>query len=106
MGSVPDLERILTQSLEPAGKLHVDVAVDGAPEERFRGSHGQGKVAVAGDDDLAGAVVARERLPLRLSEHHSRAGLDDGELLGGDRLAGRAEHVGVLQRDVRQNLNR
>jgi len=64
------------------------------------------RLLFAGDDDLSGAVVACERLPLRLSEHHNRAGLDDGELLGGDRLAGRAEHRRVLQRDVRQNLNR
>ncbi len=43
-----------------------------------------------------------ERGPLGLAEDGDRAGLHDGELLARDRLGGVAEHVGVFQRDVRE----
>ena len=38
--------------------------------------------------------------------HDDGTRLDDGELFGGDRLACRAEHFGVLQGDIRDHLNR
>jgi len=82
------------------------VAVHRAPKEGLRGRQAEREVAAAGEDDLCGSVLARKRLPLRLSEHNGGAALHDRELLGGDCLTRRAEHLGVLQRDVRHHLDR
>ena len=106
MSAVPDLEGIVAQPLEPARQLYVHVAVDWTAEERLGGGHGEGEVAAAGDDDRLGAVLAGELPPLRLADHHGRAGLDDRELLGGDGFPRRPQHVGVLECDVRQHLDR
>ena len=106
MGAVPDLEWIVAEALEPTREPDVDVAVHRPAEEGLRGCDRQGQVAVAGDDDLSGAVFARERFPLRFAQHDDGTRLDDGELLSGDRLARRPEHFRVLQPDVRQHLNR
>src|SRR5207253_5383205 len=81
VSAVPDLEGIVAQPLEPARQLYVHVAVDWTAEERLGGGHGEGEVAAAGDDDRLGAVLAGELPPLRLADHHGRAGLDDRELL-------------------------
>ena len=49
--------------------------------------------------------LRHERLPPRLADDNVAAGGDDRELLGRDRLAGVAEQLGVLERDVRQHLH-
>src|SRR5580765_4692270 len=99
VGAVPDLEWIVAEALEPTRELDVDVTVHRPAEESLRRCDPQGQVAVAGDDDLCGAVFASERFPLRFAQHDDGTRLDDGELLSGDRLARRPEHFRVLQPD-------
>ena len=58
-----------------------------------------GGLSCAAQNDL----VAPHEVDVRpVREDDGRAGLRDGELLGRDRLEGVAEHVGVLEPDVRQ----
>ena len=49
--------------------------------------------------------LGRERPPLRLADDEQAALGDDRQLLGGDRLARRAEELRVLERDVREHLD-
>ena len=81
------------------------MTVDRTAEEGLGGGHSDGEVAAARDDDRLGTVLAGELLPLRLAEHDRCTGLHNGELLCGDRLARRPEHVRMLERDVRQHLD-
>ncbi len=79
------------------------LGIDFAPEERLDRGSREVEVAPGRDDHLTGAAPTCKRLPFRLSEDDGRTGVDDGELLAGDRLAGRAEPLRVLQPDVRQH---
>src|SRR6185437_2918695 len=97
--AVPDLQRIFTQTLEPTRQLDLYVPVDGPAEKRLRGGDRDRQVAVAGDDDLFGAVLAGEPFPLGLADDDRCARLDDRELLHCDRLPRGAEHLGVLEGD-------
>ncbi len=63
-----------------------------AAEERVRG------LLRAADPHFARDEVGE----LVVGQHDDRAGAGDGELLGGDLLARVAEHLGVLEPDVRQ----
>ena len=89
MRAVPEL---VAAPLETAGQRDVRLALDLPAEERLR------RLARAADDD----VRARERLELAVGQHRDRPFLHDGELLRGDLLARLAEHVGVVEPDVRE----
>ena len=91
--------------LEPPWDLHrlrgrrVDLAVE---EGLGRGDR-EREVRARDDVDTGCATAAREALPLALPEHDDRSRRDDGELLDRDLLARLAEHVGVLERNVREH---
>src|SRR6266516_1642180 len=105
VGAVPELERRVAAVLHPAGETdgRGGRRIDVAAEEALGGGDGQREVRAGDDDDLVCALVPGELLPLRLAEYDRVARMDDGELLGGDLLPRRAEHVGVLERDARQD---
>ena len=90
---------VFADHVEATGERDLDVALERPAEERFRG----GPARVVGDDDLARFARASPRLPLRLAEDDCGSGRDDRELLRGDRLPRVAEHIGVIERDVRQH---
>ena len=89
--------------LEPARERDVlrGVRVDGAAEKRLGRGDREREVAARRDDDLA----ALDERPSHSgsAENHCRPRPDDGELLGGDRLPRVAEHVHVVERDVREH---
>ena len=60
----------------------------------------------AGDRHLPHSTRLRhEPLPAGLADHDHSARRHDRDLLGRDRLAGLAQELGVLERDVRQHLH-
>src|SRR5712691_12067734 len=90
--TVPDLAR--TAPFETPPQRDLDVALDRPAEER------PGRLVRPADSDTAG--VRRQTCPFGLAEDDDGAGLDDRELLPRDRLARVAEHVCVVEADVRQ----
>src|SRR4029079_2456591 len=63
--SVPDLERIVADALEPPRETNVDVPVDRMAGEGLGGGERKGKVAPSGNLHSPGAVRAGEGLPPR-----------------------------------------
>ena len=104
--AVPDLERSLAAALESAGSAIASAACGstGAAEERLGGRDRRGRGCCRPVTTTAAAPFSSA------SSRHSgspsttvAARLHDRELLGGDRLARVAEHVHVVERDVRED---
>ena len=105
--AVPDLQRIFAETLEPPRQLDLRRA-------RRRAGRGTPPRRRSRSARLLWPATTTCSAPFsRASPSHSgspsdddRARLDDRELLHCDRLARRAEHLRVLERDVRQHLDR
>src|SRR5438270_764498 len=74
-----------------------------AAGERLGRRDGEREIAAACEEHVTRPVIVGERRPLRISEHDRASGPHDRELLGGDRLSRVAEHVHVIERNVREH---
>ena len=106
--AVPDLERLLARGARagPGPRTRLGRARDRPARPRKR--LGRGDARARGSSRAT--TSTRAAPAARAAASHSGSpsttiapGRDDRELLGRDRLARLAEHVGVLERDVRQH---
>jgi len=104
-GAEADLEWMVRDPLHAAGNLDAVgcAGVDRASQECLDSRNCEREIAVARHDDPPCTRGTHLLLPLRLAQDGKALSAQDRELLGGDLLPRAAEHIGVLERHIRED---